>query len=153
MSHIVQILEGVMDVNLPPNPRALQVFLDNEDDIVFFTESSSSQSTSQAKSNLSWASSQSEITASAESSKVWRLRNEHVFEHFTRRVNTYNVINKYAALVHKNMKPRLERAASLSANIALCIFIRILSLIYVHVIPYASSLYVGCGSNLCPENL
>lgn len=54
MSQIVQILEGVSEVSLPPNPRNLQVFIDNQEDIVFFTESSSSQ-TSQAKSNQSTA--------------------------------------------------------------------------------------------------
>ncbi|XP_063935391.1 G-type lectin S-receptor-like serine/threonine-protein kinase At2g19130 [Daucus carota subsp. sativus] len=39
MSQIVQILEGVLEVNLPPDPRSFQLFLDmkNEEDIVFFT--------------------------------------------------------------------------------------------------------------------
>ncbi|KAL4573053.1 hypothetical protein LXL04_019846 [Taraxacum kok-saghyz] len=55
MSQVEQILEGVLDVNMPPMPRSLKLFVDNEDDVVFFTESSSSQSNpssgvSQAKS-------------------------------------------------------------------------------------------------------
>ncbi|KAA8524509.1 hypothetical protein F0562_010932 [Nyssa sinensis] len=57
MGQVVQILEGVLDVNLPPIPRSLQVFVDNQEHIVFFTESSQSQS-SQAPSNSFAASSQ-----------------------------------------------------------------------------------------------
>ncbi|KAI3780768.1 hypothetical protein L2E82_10758 [Cichorium intybus] len=57
MSQVEQILEGVLDVNMPPMPRSLQLFVDNGNDIVFFTESSSSQ-TSQAQSNLSSGGSQ-----------------------------------------------------------------------------------------------
>lgn len=68
MSQIVQILEGISDVNLPPNPRNLQVFVDNQEDIVFFTESSSNQS-SQTKSTNSNTSSQTK-SISAESSNV-----------------------------------------------------------------------------------
>ncbi|KAL1821702.1 hypothetical protein DCAR_0418134 [Daucus carota subsp. sativus] len=68
MSQIVQILEGVSEVNVPPNPRNLQVFIDNEEEVVFFTESSSTQS-SQTKSNHSTTSSQAKST-SAESSNV-----------------------------------------------------------------------------------
>ncbi|XP_022763999.1 G-type lectin S-receptor-like serine/threonine-protein kinase At2g19130 [Durio zibethinus] len=52
MGHVAQILEGVLDVNLPPVPRSLQVFVDNHEHIIFFTESSSSQS-SQIRSNIS----------------------------------------------------------------------------------------------------
>ncbi|KAI6697433.1 hypothetical protein NL676_017552 [Syzygium grande] len=40
MGQVVQILEGVLDVNLPQIPRALQLFLDNQEHVVFFTESS-----------------------------------------------------------------------------------------------------------------
>ncbi|KAI3515360.1 hypothetical protein L1887_14238 [Cichorium endivia] len=57
MSQVEQILEGVLDVNMPPMPRSLQLFVDNGNDVVFFTESSSSQ-TSQAQSNLSSGGSQ-----------------------------------------------------------------------------------------------
>ncbi|KAK1372644.1 Receptor-like serine/threonine-protein kinase [Heracleum sosnowskyi] len=56
MSQIVQILEGVLDVDIPPDPRGLQVFIDNEDDIVFFTERPSSPNL-HIQSNPSWASS------------------------------------------------------------------------------------------------
>ncbi|KAK1388950.1 Receptor-like serine/threonine-protein kinase [Heracleum sosnowskyi] len=46
MSQIVQVLEGITDMNQPPDPQRLQVFMDmdNEEDIVFFTEKLSSPS-------------------------------------------------------------------------------------------------------------
>ncbi|KAK6918949.1 PAN/Apple domain [Dillenia turbinata] len=62
MSQVVQILEGLLEMNKPPTPRTLQIYVDTPEDIVFFTESSTSQSsrvqshvstTSQAKSNAS----------------------------------------------------------------------------------------------------
>ncbi|KMT02218.1 hypothetical protein BVRB_9g206780 [Beta vulgaris subsp. vulgaris] len=56
MGQVVQILEGVLDVNMPPMPRSLQVFVDNQDSIMFYTESSLTQS------------SQTENTSSATSS-------------------------------------------------------------------------------------
>ncbi|KAF3975163.1 hypothetical protein CMV_001562 [Castanea mollissima] len=68
MGQVVQILEGVLDVNLAPVPRSLQVFVDDQEHIIFFTESSSSQS-SQARSNNSNASSHSKISMSSTSSK------------------------------------------------------------------------------------
>jgi len=40
MDQIVHILEGVLDVNLAPIPISLQLFADNQEHIVFFTESS-----------------------------------------------------------------------------------------------------------------
>ena len=43
MAQVVQILEGVLDVNLPPVLRSLQVMV-NQGNIVFYTDSSSSQS-------------------------------------------------------------------------------------------------------------
>ncbi|KAG6722431.1 hypothetical protein I3842_03G159500 [Carya illinoinensis] len=58
MSQVVQILEGVLEVNPAPIPRSLLAFDDNRENIIFFTESSSNQS-SQARSNTSAASSQS----------------------------------------------------------------------------------------------
>ncbi|GAV71177.1 Pkinase domain-containing protein/S_locus_glycop domain-containing protein/PAN_2 domain-containing protein [Cephalotus follicularis] len=61
MGQVVQILEGVLDVNLPPVPRSLQVFVDNQERIVFFNESSSSQS-SQTKSGTSTNSSLAKST-------------------------------------------------------------------------------------------
>lgn len=64
MSQVVQILEGVLDVNVPPVPQSLQVFVDNDEDIIFYTESSSSQS-SQVHSNPSIASSVSKSTTSS----------------------------------------------------------------------------------------
>ncbi|KAJ6761897.1 S-LOCUS LECTIN KINASE FAMILY PROTEIN [Salix koriyanagi] len=62
MGQIVQILEGVVNVNQPPIPRSLRVF-DCQENIVFFTESSSSQS-SQPQSHTSTASTQSKSTTS-----------------------------------------------------------------------------------------
>ncbi|XP_057526494.1 G-type lectin S-receptor-like serine/threonine-protein kinase At2g19130 [Amaranthus tricolor] len=44
MGQVVQILEGVLDLNMPPMPRSLQVFVDGQESIQFYTESSSSQS-------------------------------------------------------------------------------------------------------------
>ncbi|XP_024020982.1 G-type lectin S-receptor-like serine/threonine-protein kinase At2g19130 [Morus notabilis] len=69
MSQVVQILEGITDVNLPPIPRSLQVFGNNHDNVIFFTESSSSQS-SQPRSNASTASSHTKSTTSSMSSKT-----------------------------------------------------------------------------------
>nr|XP_017250482.1 PREDICTED: G-type lectin S-receptor-like serine/threonine-protein kinase At2g19130 [Daucus carota subsp. sativus] len=56
MSKIVQVLEGVLDVDMPPDPRGLQVFIDNEDDIVFLTDKPSS-SNLHIQSDPAWASS------------------------------------------------------------------------------------------------
>ncbi|KAI9086695.1 hypothetical protein K1719_031289 [Acacia pycnantha] len=61
---IVQILEGVLDVNLPPIPRSLRVFVENQENIVFFTDSSSNQS-SQTRSNPSAASGQAKSNTSS----------------------------------------------------------------------------------------
>ncbi|KAJ6763752.1 hypothetical protein OIU79_024322 [Salix purpurea] len=63
MGLVVQILEGVVNVNPPPIPRSLQVFVENQESIIFFTGSSSSQS-SQAQSHTSTASSQTKNTIS-----------------------------------------------------------------------------------------
>ncbi|CAI9275578.1 unnamed protein product [Lactuca saligna] len=41
MSLVEQILEGVMDVNMPPIPRSVTLFVDNTQRVVFFTESPS----------------------------------------------------------------------------------------------------------------
>lgn len=68
MGQIVQILEGVLDLNLPPVPRSLQVFVENQENIVFFTDSSSNQS-SQARSNTSAVSAQAKSNISSASSK------------------------------------------------------------------------------------
>ncbi|XP_008230190.1 PREDICTED: G-type lectin S-receptor-like serine/threonine-protein kinase At2g19130 [Prunus mume] len=53
MGQVVQILEGVSDVNLPPIPRSLHVLGDDQEHIIFFTESSSSQSSHQRSNNNS----------------------------------------------------------------------------------------------------
>ncbi|XP_047317246.1 G-type lectin S-receptor-like serine/threonine-protein kinase At2g19130 [Impatiens glandulifera] len=66
MGQVVQILEGVIDVNQPPIPRSLQVIVDSGEDIVFFTESSESSSSnksSQVRSNTSSNHSQLKGTA------------------------------------------------------------------------------------------
>jgi serine/threonine protein kinase len=70
MGQVVQILEGILEVNLPPIPRSLQMFVDNHENVIFYTDSSSTQSSqvksnistnSQAKSNISSASSKSSV--------------------------------------------------------------------------------------------
>ncbi|KAK7263585.1 hypothetical protein RJT34_31177 [Clitoria ternatea] len=77
MGQVVQILEGVLDVNLPPIPRSLQAFVDNQENIVFFTDSSSTQS-SQVKSNVSTASSQTKSNISSNSTESSLQNYEHV---------------------------------------------------------------------------
>ncbi|KAF8043224.1 hypothetical protein BT93_A1539 [Corymbia citriodora subsp. variegata] len=69
MEQVVQILEGVLDVNLPRIPRALQLLLDNQEHVVFFTESSSSNQSSQMKSSTSTASLQNQNSSSSTQSK------------------------------------------------------------------------------------
>lgn len=59
MGQVVQILERVLDVNLPPLPRSLQVFGENEEHVIFFTESSSSDHTSQSKNSMNSSNSRS----------------------------------------------------------------------------------------------
>ncbi|KAK7404946.1 hypothetical protein VNO78_06016 [Psophocarpus tetragonolobus] len=71
MSQVVQILEGFLDVSLPPIPRTLQAFVENHENIVFFTDSSSTQS-SQVKSNASTASSQAKSNISSNSNQSSR---------------------------------------------------------------------------------
>ncbi|KAL0354162.1 UNVERIFIED_CONTAM: G-type lectin S-receptor-like serine/threonine-protein kinase [Sesamum angustifolium] len=65
MGQVVQILEGLMDVNLPPVPRSLQVFVESEEHIIFFTDSSSADQSSQTKSNTSSASAHSKTSTSS----------------------------------------------------------------------------------------
>ncbi|PIN20981.1 Serine/threonine protein kinase [Handroanthus impetiginosus] len=59
MGQVVQILEGLMDVNTPPIPRSLQLFVESQERIVFFTDSTSASQSSQTKSNNSSTSSRS----------------------------------------------------------------------------------------------
>lgn len=65
MGQVVQILEGLMDVNLPSIPRSLQVFVESEEHIIFFTDSSSADQSSQTKSNTSSASAHSKTSTSS----------------------------------------------------------------------------------------
>ncbi|XP_057475010.1 G-type lectin S-receptor-like serine/threonine-protein kinase At2g19130 [Actinidia eriantha] len=69
MGQVVQILEGVLEVNPPPLPQSLQIFIDNHEHIVFFTESSSSQSSQPQSNSRSTDSSQAKSTASTTSNK------------------------------------------------------------------------------------
>ncbi|KFK25384.1 hypothetical protein AALP_AA8G106700 [Arabis alpina] len=59
MSQVVQILEGVLEVNPPPFPRSIQALVDTNEDVVFFTESSSSSSQNSSQKQQSHASSSS----------------------------------------------------------------------------------------------
>ncbi|MED6225577.1 hypothetical protein PIB30_094926, partial [Stylosanthes scabra] len=68
MGQVVQILEGLLEVTFPPVPRSLQAFVENQEHIVFFTDSSSTQS-SEAKSNLSTTSSQAKSKVSSSTSQ------------------------------------------------------------------------------------
>ncbi|KAJ0983578.1 hypothetical protein J5N97_011833 [Dioscorea zingiberensis] len=63
MGQVVQILEGVLEVNMPPIPRSLEILSENEGSIVFFSDSSSNHS-SQMKSTAS-NSSQTKSTSSS----------------------------------------------------------------------------------------
>ncbi|KAK4438571.1 G-type lectin S-receptor-like serine/threonine-protein kinase [Sesamum alatum] len=65
MGQVVQILEGLMDVNLPPIPRSLQVFVESDEHIIFFTDSSSADQSSQTKSYTSSASAHSKTSTSS----------------------------------------------------------------------------------------
>ncbi|KAJ8631012.1 hypothetical protein MRB53_024335 [Persea americana] len=62
MGQVVQMLEGVLDVSIPPIPRTLQIITENHEHLVFFSESSSDRN-SRAKDNLS-ASSQAKSMSS-----------------------------------------------------------------------------------------
>ncbi|XP_061356779.1 G-type lectin S-receptor-like serine/threonine-protein kinase At2g19130 [Gastrolobium bilobum] len=68
MGQVVQMLEGLLNVTLPPIPRSLQAFVDNQENIVFFTDSSSTNNSSQVKSNVSAASSEVKSNISSSSS-------------------------------------------------------------------------------------
>ncbi|XP_022968973.1 G-type lectin S-receptor-like serine/threonine-protein kinase At2g19130 [Cucurbita maxima] len=69
MSNIVQILEGVLEVNKPPMPRSLLAFNDSHEHLVFFTESSSSSSSNQnSKTSSTTSSSQAKSSTSTTSS-------------------------------------------------------------------------------------
>ena len=48
MGLVVQILEGIIEVNLPPVPRSLKLYVDNEESIIFFTDSATNKSSSSA---------------------------------------------------------------------------------------------------------
>ncbi|KAL3754556.1 hypothetical protein ACJRO7_001751 [Eucalyptus globulus] len=69
MGQVVQVLEGLLDVNLPRIPRALQLLLDNQEHVVFFTESSSLDQNSQTNSNTSTSSLQNPNSSSSTKSK------------------------------------------------------------------------------------
>ncbi|KAL5731131.1 hypothetical protein ACHQM5_003889 [Ranunculus cassubicifolius] len=70
MGQVVQILEGVMVVNPPPIPRTLQVLAEDEENIHFFSETTSNGS-SQVR-TASSTSSQTKSSISATSSKSQR---------------------------------------------------------------------------------
>ncbi|KAK1437922.1 hypothetical protein QVD17_03722 [Tagetes erecta] len=61
---VKNVVPGVLDVNMPPVPRTVKLYLDNMEPIVFFTESSSNGS-SEAPSNSSNDGSQSKSASSS----------------------------------------------------------------------------------------
>ncbi|KAJ0631626.1 hypothetical protein HanLR1_Chr17g0656061 [Helianthus annuus] len=64
MSLVEQILEGVSDVNMPPVPQTVKLFLDNTEPIVFFTVPTSNGS-SQVLSNSAGSDSLSKSASSS----------------------------------------------------------------------------------------
>ncbi|XP_021726790.1 G-type lectin S-receptor-like serine/threonine-protein kinase At2g19130 [Chenopodium quinoa] len=72
MGQVVQIIEGVLDVNMPPMPRSLQVFVEEQDNIMFYTESSSAQSSQSRNTSSSAQSSQTRNTSSSAQSSQTR---------------------------------------------------------------------------------
>ncbi|KAH7842833.1 hypothetical protein Vadar_009634 [Vaccinium darrowii] len=72
MGQVVQILEGVLEVKPPRVPRSLQLFVENHEHIVFFTDSSSGESSkprsSQPPRSLSTASSQAKTSSTSSKS-------------------------------------------------------------------------------------
>lgn len=44
MGQVVQILEGILDLDLPPIPRSLELFVEDQKNVVFFTTDSNSSS-------------------------------------------------------------------------------------------------------------
>ncbi|XP_031129886.1 G-type lectin S-receptor-like serine/threonine-protein kinase At2g19130 [Ipomoea triloba] len=64
MGQVAQILEGVLDVGFPPIPRSLELFANNQETIVFFTEPSSTNSSSHSHNTSSNSSSQTENSPS-----------------------------------------------------------------------------------------
>ena len=64
MGQVVQILEGMLEVNMPPIPRVLQILADNPGNIVFFSESSSNSSNTKSTTSTAW---QTKSTSSASS--------------------------------------------------------------------------------------
>lgn len=67
MGQVVQILEGNLDVSLPPIPRCLQMFVEDQEHLVFFTESSASQSSCAQTDSTSNSQSKSLSTVSSKS--------------------------------------------------------------------------------------
>ncbi|XXG73733.1 hypothetical protein AAC387_Pa07g2593 [Persea americana] len=64
MGQVVQMLEGVLDVSIPPIPRSLQIITENQEHLVFFLESSSDRN-SRAKDNLSTSSQHKSMTSTS----------------------------------------------------------------------------------------
>ncbi|KAL2520579.1 Ribosomal protein L6 domain-containing protein [Forsythia ovata] len=83
MGHVVQILEGVMDVNVPPIPRSLKLFVESQEHIIFFTVSPQAR-VHKTKSDGSQASSHSKLLARAHKQlRYWYLSyNGSKFFHF-----------------------------------------------------------------------
>ncbi|XP_039168525.1 G-type lectin S-receptor-like serine/threonine-protein kinase At2g19130 [Eucalyptus grandis] len=69
MGQVVSILEGVLDVNLPQIPRALQLIHDHQEHIVFFTKSWSSNRSPRMERNTLTASVQNQNSTPSTNSK------------------------------------------------------------------------------------
>ncbi|MFQ6637298.1 hypothetical protein Gotur_014244 [Gossypium turneri] len=66
MGQVVQMLEGVLDLHLPPVPRSLQVLVDEQEHVLLLSESSSAES-SQSRSYISTPSHAKSSTSSTTS--------------------------------------------------------------------------------------
>ncbi|KAI3994858.1 hypothetical protein MKX01_037409 [Papaver californicum] len=69
MGQVVQILEGVLEVNPPPIPRSLHVLMENQDNVFFFSESSNHSSIGRSNTTSCTSSLAKNTTFSSMSSK------------------------------------------------------------------------------------
>ncbi|KAL2939835.1 hypothetical protein RDABS01_001838 [Bienertia sinuspersici] len=76
MGQVVQILEGVLDVNMPPMPRSLQVFIEDQGSMMFYTESSSTQSSQTQNTSLGTSSVTKSSSSTVSNTSLGPLANE-----------------------------------------------------------------------------
>ncbi|KAI3912674.1 hypothetical protein MKW92_032906 [Papaver armeniacum] len=69
MGQVVQILEGVLEVNPPPIPRSLHVLVENQDNMFFFSETWNRSSNGRSNTTSCTSSQAKSTTSSSMSSK------------------------------------------------------------------------------------